>query len=117
MSDARFNRLEEKVDKVDDKVERINLELVEMKLEFKAQNTLLKEHVAGDNKIVSVLAPLIPQLREMTEDYAFQKQKNKEIRQKARDRMKQYKKYGLCLGALSAGLSIIGAIVKFFNFI
>jgi len=108
MSDARFNRIEDKVDKIDDKVEKINLELVDMKHEFRSQNDLIRVHILGDNKIIDVLEPLIPQLREMTEDYGFQKQQSKL-------RMKAFKKYSIYFGAASAFASLIGGVVKIFD--
>jgi len=110
VSDVRFNRLEEKVDKIDDKVDQINLELVEMKMEFKSQNQLIRSHVMGDEKIITALQPLIPQLKAMAEDYGFQKQKSLK-------RVKAFKQYGIYFGAFSATISVIGALIKIFNLV
>ncbi len=108
MSDERFNRLETKVDKVNDKVEDVEKSVIKIESKMDNHMEMVKDHVSADTKITAILIPLIPHLEAMTEDYAFQKKMEEDKAAKRKDIGDKIKFAMLWLalpGALLTGLS------------
>lgn len=94
MSDTRLDRLESKVDKIQDQVS-------ELQVDLKVHMKLVEEHVTGDKKIINEIQPMI-------QDYYFEKQ------QKAR-RAESLKKAGILAAIVSAASAILTKLVFFIN--
>ena len=60
MIDSRLDRMEDKVDKIQEQVSELNVDL-------KVHMALIEEHVTGDKKIINEIQPMI-------RDYYFQKE-------------------------------------------
>lgn len=54
-----FDRLEQRVEKIDDKVDQVKLDLTELRGDVKAYANEVKKHVEGDEKIISEIVPFI----------------------------------------------------------
>ena len=78
MDEIRFQRLEDKVDNVKE-------EVTEIKTDIRIHMSKIEEHVAGDNKIITHLAPLLeklPTIIQVVEDYTFEKRTKEERNKK-----------------------------------
>ena len=74
MSDERrLERLEDKVDKVDEKVEKLDVKIELMHSDLNHYSDIVKEHVAGDGKIITKLEPILEDLGEMVADFKLKK--------------------------------------------
>jgi archaellum component FlaC len=110
-SDERLNRLEDKVDGV-------KTEVSELRTEFKVHSTLVAEkleifdsHITGDNKIINHIQPLLerlPDIVEVVEDVRFQKKKQEEKNQKM-------KKISAKLAIIATIVGIGAGLVKIFG--
>jgi hypothetical protein len=49
-----------------------------MRDDFKEHTNLVKYHIMGDDKIISNISPLLPDLRTLLEDYTFEKKQKQE---------------------------------------
>ena len=110
MSDSRLERLEEKVDVVRDEVN-------ELKTDFKVHQTnmdnrmdLFQDHIAGDNKIITHIQPILerlPEIIETLEDHKAEKiiKKDKELR---------LKKLATVLGIIGTICGIVFGAAKVF---
>jgi len=111
--------LEYKVDKFEDKVDKFSYDLTEMKIDvtemkgdIKQVNTKLdtsldvfRSHVAGDEKIISELTPMLPLLSSMVQDHDYKKQK----RQRRREFLETWKLHiSFVLTVLALGSAIYG---------
>jgi len=79
-----MSSLDDKVDNLKDDVNDVKIDIAEVKSDVKHisekfDNTMsiFREHVEGDNKIVSHLDPILPLLASMAKDHDFKKQKKK----------------------------------------
>jgi hypothetical protein len=59
MDANRFDRLEARVEKLDDKIDQVKLDLTELKVDVKNYAKEVKYHVEGDEKIISEIIPFI----------------------------------------------------------
>ena len=111
MSDERFNRIEDKVDKVDDKVNNVKYEIVELRSDFKSHMKIVEDHVTGDNKIIehiSPMLPILPELADMVRDHSFKKERNDRY-------VASLKIWSMRLGIIATAIGIITGIVKLFS--
>lgn len=74
----RYDRLESKIDKVNDDVTEVKVDMAEVKNMVKNTNEIMSEHIAGDNKIISQLAPILNELGDMVQDHTYNKMKKEE---------------------------------------
>lgn len=100
-----LEKLDEKVDKVKDDVNEVKIHVAQLKVSQDNTNKIIEEHVAGDNKIITQLEPILPQLAEMVEDHAFRKESGKRKIEKA-------KKVALYLGIASTTVGLLIGILK-----
>lgn len=76
--DDRFSNLEQKVDKVKDDVNEIKMELKLQRVDLSRAMEIVEKHVAGDNKIINEIAPLMhhmPSLVDIVQEYKYEKEK------------------------------------------
>lgn len=85
VSEDRFNRLEDKVDRTADIVVELKHEVHHMNEKFEQHIELVEEHILGDNKIVDQLVDIIPDLSSMVSDYKLRSEIKRE-KQAAWDR-------------------------------
>jgi hypothetical protein len=93
VDDNRLVRLEDKVDQVKDDV-------AELRTDFRVFSATIEQHVAGDNKIIDHIRPIISQLPEVLE---IVQEYNLEKRRKA--------KREASLKAWSLRASVVSAII------
>ena len=79
-----MSNLDEKFDRLRESFVEVKVDVAELKGDVKHMNgkfdehiQIIKEHVAGDNKILSYLEPILPQLASMAEDHKYRKEKKK----------------------------------------
>lgn len=100
-NEARFQRMEDKIDSVKEDVTEVKLEVSEMKSDIKNHMKQVEAHVAGDTKIINELQPILnklPHIVEMAEEYHVSKQIKKRVW-----------KY---IGAFGMISGIVGGLVK-----
>lgn len=115
MDDKRFSKLENRVDEIKDDVSELKAEtkvqhgmIQDLKDDFKDHISVIKSHIAGDDKIINKIEPIIPQIkdiREVIEDYKYKK-KSKE------DKIKFLKSLSIKIGIVAATLGCIYTIVR-----
>ena len=105
MDDQRFGRLETRVDQIKDDVAEVKAEQkvqsatnVEMKDALKELTQAVTAHVAGDDKIITEIHPII-------EEFKFQQESKKR-------RSEALKLWGMRLGIPSVILGMIGTVFK-----
>lgn len=108
MDEVRFSRLENRVDEIKDDLAEVKAEqrvtnhhIESLKDHMEIHSDLVKKHVAGDDKIISEIAPLI-------EEFKFQRERRKR-------RVEGLKLWGMRLGIPSVVVGIIGGVVKIFS--
>lgn len=98
---ARLDRLEVKVDKVEETV-------VEIKTDLKHYNAKVEEHLTSDAGIIKKISPILqklPQIVEIAEEYQYN-QKKKEKRNAA------VKSTALYLGVIATVVGILSGLSK-----
>lgn len=122
MDEQRFARLETRVDEIRDDVSevksdlKLRTELIKndihgLKDEFARHTEAVISHVAGDEKIVTEIQPLlkvIPLLKEVAEDHNYRKLKKQE-------RTDKLKYWGLRIGVATGAISLLSALISFFS--
>lgn len=71
-----MDQFDKRLDKLESKVDAVKEDIMELKSDFKIHTTLIREHVAGDTKIISDLKPILaklPEIVEIVEDYQYSK--------------------------------------------
>lgn len=103
--DDRIARIETRVDEIRDDLSDLKAEqkitnnnIENLKEHMVQHSELVKQHVAGDDKIITELIPLI-------EEFKFQKERKKR-------RIESLKLLGMKLGIPSVIVAIVGGIVK-----
>lgn len=112
----RFTRLENRVDEVKNDVAEVKANtivhgamLVDMKDKLREHTELIKDHVAGDNKVINEIAPFMESFKDIKEiiaDYKFEKETRKR-------RIAKIKEYAIKTSLASAVLGLIAAFLKF----
>lgn len=112
MDDTRFARLEIRVDEIKDDISELKADskfhrevLKDIKEDLKSYTVEVSNHVAGDNKIITEIMPLLRSLPDIIADYTYEKKKKEE-------RNEKLKSYGTKLGLVSVTLGIIYTTVK-----
>jgi hypothetical protein len=107
VDEQRFGRLENRVDQIKDDVAEVKAEQkvqsatnVEMKDAIKELTQAVTAHVAGDDKIITEIHPII-------EEFKFQQERRRRRRQSLKD-------LALKLGIPSIIIGMIAGIVKIF---
>lgn len=54
---------EKRLERLEDKVDKVHEELYELRTDFKVHTKLIEEHVAGDKKIITEISPIIAEFR------------------------------------------------------
>lgn len=108
MSEERFNRLETKVDKVDEKVNELKVEMVEMKSDMKHHMDVVEAHVAGDNKIIDHLQPILGDLADLVQDKKYQEENTKR-------KINKWKTWSLKVGLVSLLIGMGAGLAKIFS--
>ena len=105
MDETRFTRLETRVDEIKGDLAEVKAEqqinssrLDDLKDHVKEHTEAVRNHVAGDDKIISEIAPII-------EEFKFQQERK-------RRRMASLKLWGMKLGIPATVLGIIATAVK-----
>ena len=101
----RYDRLESKIDKVNDDVTEVKIDMAEVKTMVKTTNEIMSEHIAGDNKIITQLAPILDELGSMVQDHTYNK-----IRKEKRN--EKLKTAGLKLSVAGGVVGLIIGIAK-----
>lgn len=109
MDDTRFSRLENRVDEIKDdladvkaeqRVTNHHIETLNKNMEIHSE--LVKSHVAGDDKIITEIAPLI-------EEFKFQQERK-------RRRIESLKLWGMRLGIPSVIIGILVGLTKIYSY-
>jgi len=103
-------KLEDRVVRLEDKIDDVKEDVSELKSDFKVHTALMQEHVAGDSKIINEITPLIealPSLKEIVEEYHYEKIESKKKAEKRKVVMDRIK-------IVSGILGIIGMISAYF---
>lgn len=104
-NEVRFQRMEDKIDSVKEDVTEVKMEVAEIKTDIRHHMSKVESHVAGDNKIINELQPILaklPHIVEMAEEYHISKQ--------LRKRVWKYVGVIATLVGLTAGLMKVGLI-------
>lgn len=102
-----MDQFDKRLDKLEQKVDAVKEDVMELKSDFKIHTTLIKEHVTGDNKIISDLRPILaklPDIVEIVEDYQFNKQSRQRKMQAVADWTKKLTLVSTLIGVLYAAL-------------
>ncbi len=105
MDEIRYSRLESRVDEIKDDLSEVKAEqkitnhnIEDLKSHMISHTESVKNHVAGDDKIIAQLLPII-------DEFKFEKERK-------RRRLESLKAWGIRLGIPSILVGIIGGIVK-----
>ena len=98
MDDTRIARIEMRVDEIKDDVAELKADsklqrevLKDIKEDLKTYTIEVSSHVAGDNKIITEIMPLLKVLPNIIEDYTFEKKKREEAEKKREEAEKKAK--------------------------
>ena len=113
--ERRFDRIEERVDQIKDDVGELKVTtsvqtalIQEMKEDMKTHTQLVRDHVTGDDKIITHIEPLLsalPDLNNMINDFNY-KQENK------KRKFGKMKELSLKLGLLTGFFGILFGLLK-----
>ena len=117
MDDARFTRLETRVDEIKDTVSKVEARqevmtdsVKEIREEFHEHTSLIREHVTGDTKIIKEIQPLLdalPHLTSIADKHKYEEHKKKERNEKLTYWTKR-------LGLVIAALGTLTTLTKLF---
>lgn len=105
-----LKRLEDKVDKVEEKVIDLTVEVRTTSEKVDHYFDLVQKHVTSDERIVKKFEPLLgslTSLNEIIDDHKYKKETNKR-------KISYLKSLGIKLGVLTALISIIATILKIY---
>lgn len=112
MDDSRFTRLETRVDEIKDDVAEVKAEqkvlttgLSDLKEHVKEHTKAVMGHVAGDDKIITEIQPII-------EEFKFQQEEKRRAEEKKKARDAKLKRWGMRLGIPATLISMMGTIWK-----
>jgi hypothetical protein len=108
----KLDRLEEKLDTLKDDFFEFKtdtkVQLSELKHDLKSHMDMVKEHVAGDTKIINELKGLnviLPSLALIVKDYDYK-------REQSAKRLKSFKAWSIRLGFVSSVVGLASLIIK-----
>lgn len=105
-----MDQFDKRLDKLEQKVDAVKEDVMELKSDFKVHTALIKEHVTGDNKIISDLKPILaklPDIVEIVEDYQFSKQARQRKMQSIADWTKKLTFVSTAIGVVYAILQLL----------
>lgn len=105
-----MEQFDKRLDKLEQKVDAVKEDVMELKSDFKIHTTLIKEHVAGDNKVISDLRPILaklPDIVEIVEDYQYAKQSRERKMQAIADWTKKLTFVSTAIGVVYALLQLL----------
>lgn len=105
-----MEQFDKRLDKLEQKVDSVKEDVMELKSDFKIHTTLIKEHVAGDNKVISDLRPILaklPDIVEIVEDYQYAKQSRERKMQAIADWTKKLTFVSTAIGVVYALLQLL----------
>lgn len=106
----RFDKLDNKLDKVTDDVIEVKMDVVEIKTLLKISNNKMEDHIAGDNKVIDQLVPILGQLSEMVQDHVYNKTNSKKRSEKLKSVAIKLGIAGTILSMLTGAARLTGLI-------
>jgi len=106
--EKRLDRLEDKVDKIDDIV-------VEIKTDMKHYNKKIDQHLDTDASIIKTISPLLqklPQIVEIAEQYQFEKQLKERLEADSAMKSERVKSVSMKLGIVATLTAIVTGILR-----
>lgn len=121
VTQKQIDKLEDRFERLDDKVDNVKLEVVELRGDIKRYTSEVVKHVSGDEKIVTEIMPTLLIFRNFVENDLqdikdiILKEKAKEINEKEIVKTKESFKLTATIIATLAGIvaTIIGIFHKF----
>lgn len=121
VSQKQIDKLEDRFERLDDKVDNVKLEVVELRGDIKRYTFEIIKHVDGDEKIVTEIMPTLLVFKHFIENdlqdikHIILKEKAKEINEKETVKSKELFKMSATNVSIVVGIviSIVGAIYKF----
>lgn len=121
VSQRQIDKLEDRFERLDDKVDNVKLEVVELRGDIKRYTSEIIKHVSGDEKIVTEIMPTLLVFKHFVENdlqdlrQIILKDKAKELNEKETVKSKELFKMSATNVSIVVGIviSIVGAIYKF----
>lgn len=121
VTQKQIDKLEDRFERLDDKVDNVKLEVVELRGDIKRYTSEVVKHVSGDEKIVTEIMPTLLIFRNFVENDLqdikdiILKEKAKEINEKEIVKTKESFKLTATIIATLAGIvaTVIGIFHKF----
>lgn len=111
MSEERLQRLEDKVDKVKDDVHELKTDFKIHTTEMANKMQVFGDHITGDQKIINEISPLmqkLPDLVEIVKEYQYEKETKRRKREKIKTFMTK-------AGMISIVVGILAGLKKIFS--
>ncbi len=121
VSQRQIDKLEDRFERLDDKVDNVKLEVVELRGDIKRYTSEIIKHVSGDEKIVTEIMPTLLVFKHFIENdlqdikHIILKEKAKELNEKETVKSKELFKMNATNVSIvvTTIIAIIGAIYKF----
>lgn len=121
VSQRQIDKLEDRFERLDDKVDNVKLEVVELRGDIKRYTSEIIKHVDGDEKIVTEIMPTLLVFKNFIENdlqdikQIILKEKAKELNEKETVKSKELFKMSATNVSIVVGIviSIVTAIYKF----
>ena len=121
VSQKQIDKLEDRFERLDDKVDNVKLEVVELRGDIKRYTFEIIKHVDGDEKIVTEIMPTLLVFKHFIENdlqdikHIILKEKAKELNEKETVKSNELFKMSATNVSIVVGIviSIVGAIYKF----
>lgn len=122
-SEKQFDKLEARVEKLDDKVDVIKDNLTELRVEVKAYTQEVVRHVGGDDKVIVEIMPALIMFREFCKEdlpqikeILLERKANMIIENKVvKTRTATHQKVLIVGGVLAAISTAVGLFFRFFQ--
>ena len=122
-SEKQFDKLEARVEKLDDKVDVIKDNLTELRVEVKAYTQEVVRHVGGDDKVIVEIMPTLLMFREFCKEdlpqikeILLERKANMIIENKVvKTRTATHQRVLIVGGVLAAISTAVGLFFKFFQ--
>lgn len=122
-SEKQFDKLEARVEKLDDKVDVIKDNLTELRVEVKAYTQEVVRHVGGDDKVIVEIMPTLLMFREFCKEdlpqikeILLERKANMIIENKVvKTRTATHQKVLIVGGVLAAISTAVGLFFRFFQ--
>jgi len=112
----QFDKIEMRVEKLDDKVDKLKEDIIELRGEVRVYAYEVNKHVAGDNKIITEILPVIHDIKRLLPELHLlaQKEQARQLVEKESEAYKKKVKTNLSIigGLLAACATIFGMLFK-----